>query len=147
MRLTSYVSGEQSKCVVGLIQKSDQDTLSQRTSDLVKPDIPYGYPLLKIHKLTETEIREKKIPPSRFVTDLSRGVTARSDKFAVWKWLEPLARDHCIGLRLHCFVLCPKVWFMTRLLDQRSSRTLIGLWMIFRAKVCGEVLRLILKNG
>jgi len=93
-----YVSGEQSKCVVGLIQKSDKDTLSQSTSDLVKPDIPYGYPLLKIHKLTETEIREKKIPPSRFVTDLSRGVTARSDKFVVWKWLGPLARDYCIDL-------------------------------------------------
>ena len=94
----NYVSGGQSKCVVGLIQNSELDTLTQSTSDLVKPDIPYGYPLLKIHKLTETEVREKKIPPSRFVTDLSRGVTARSDKFLVWQWLGPLARDYCVDL-------------------------------------------------
>ena len=32
------------------------------------------------------------------MTDLSRGVTARSDKFVVWKWLGPLARDYCVDL-------------------------------------------------
>ena len=40
----------------------------------------------------------KKIPPSRFVSDLSGGVTARFDKFIVWKWLAPLARDYCTDL-------------------------------------------------
>ena len=32
------------------------------------------------------------------MTDLSRGVTARSDKFSVWKWLGPLAKDYCTDL-------------------------------------------------
>lgn len=54
--------------------------------------------MLKIHKLSETELLQKKIPPSRFVTDLSRGVTARSDKFLVWKFLGPLTRDYCVDL-------------------------------------------------
>ena len=36
----------------------------QGTSDIVKLDILYVYPLLKIHELTETEIKEKKIPPA-----------------------------------------------------------------------------------
>ena len=67
-------------------------------SDLVKPDTPYGYPLLKVHKLSEAELFNKKIPPIRFVTDLSKGVTARSDKFLVWNRLGPLARDYCVDL-------------------------------------------------
>ena len=68
------------------------------TSDLVKPDAPYGYPLLKLHKLSQAELLQKKIPPTRFVTDLSRGVTARLDKFIVWKWLGSLAKDYCTDL-------------------------------------------------
>ena len=59
---------------------------------------PYGYPLPKIHKLSLQELSEKKIPPSRFVTDLSQGITARSDKFLIWKWLGPLATDYCNDL-------------------------------------------------
>ena len=94
----NYVSGSQSKSVVGLIQNSDSGCLTQSTADFVKSDTPYGYPLLKIHKLTEAELQQKKIPPSRFVTDLSRGVTSRSDKFMVWKWLGPLAKDYCVDL-------------------------------------------------
>ena len=54
--------------------------------------------MLKAHKITPQELSEKKIPPSRFVTDLSNGVTSRSDKFIVWKWLAPLARDYCTDL-------------------------------------------------
>ena len=52
----------------------------------------------KIHKLTSEEIKAKKIPPSRFVTDLSNGVAARGDKFLVWKWLGPLAKDYAKDL-------------------------------------------------
>lgn len=93
-----FVSSEQSRGVVGLLQNDESGALTQSTSDNIKPDIPYGYPLLKIHKLSEAELLQKKIPPSRFVTDLSRGVTARSDKFLVWKYLGPLSRDYCIDL-------------------------------------------------
>ena len=92
-----YVTVDQTKKAVGVLIKNDkQNTLS--TKDTYKPGTPYGYPLFKVHKSTQQEIDEKKIRPSRFVTDLSNGVTARSDKFLVWKWLGPLARDYCSDL-------------------------------------------------
>ena len=94
----TYVSPEQSRVVVGLIQNADTGALTLSTSDLVKPDTPYEYPLLKVHKFSRAELFQKKVPPSQFVTDLSRGVTARSDKFLVWNWLGPLARDYCVDL-------------------------------------------------
>ena len=93
-----YVSPEQSRVVIGLIQNTDTGALTLSTSDLAKPDTPYGYPLLKVHKLSQAEFLQKKIPPSRFVTDLSRVVTAGSDEFLVWKWLGPLARDFRVDL-------------------------------------------------
>lgn len=92
-----FVSAEQAKKVTGLIPKTD-GSRNQSTSDNTKPGIPYGYPLLKLHKLSSDELKQKKIPPSRFVTDLSQGVTARSDTFLVSKWLGPLARDYCTDL-------------------------------------------------
>ena len=92
-----FVTAEQSKKVVGLIPKPD-GSRSQSTSDNTKPGTPYGYPLPKIHKLSPEELKQKKIPPSRFVTDLSQGVTARSDTFLVGKWLGSLARDYCSDL-------------------------------------------------
>ena len=93
-----YVSPEQSRVVVGIIENADTGALILSTSDLVKLDTPYGHPLLKVHKLSQAELPQKKIPPSRFVTDLSREVAARSDKFFVWKWLGPLVRDYCMDL-------------------------------------------------
>ena len=51
-----------------------------------------------IHKLTTEQLRKKEIPPCRFVTDLSQGVTARSDTFLVSKWLGPLTKDYCKDL-------------------------------------------------
>ena len=82
---------------MGLIYKGDEGS-TQSTDDNIKPGVPYGYPLPKIHKLTVEELAAKKIPPARFVTDLSQGVTARSDKLLVWKWLGPLSRDYCKDL-------------------------------------------------
>jgi hypothetical protein len=92
-----YVSAKQAKSTVGLIFKGKgKPTLS--TADIYKPGIPYGYPLFKVHKLSKQQLEEKKIPPTRFVTDLSNSVSARSDKFLVWQWLGPLARDYAIDL-------------------------------------------------
>ena len=42
--------------------------------------------------------KKKEIPPCRFVTDLSQGVTARSDTFLVNRWLGPLTKDYCKDL-------------------------------------------------
>ena len=51
--------------------------------DKFKPGVPYAYPLFKVHKLNEEDLKSKVIPPLRLVTDLHDGVTARSDKFIV----------------------------------------------------------------
>ena len=93
----SYVTRDQIKKTVGVIMKDDSShTLS--TSDQVKAGISFGYPSLKAHKVTPEDLKNKVIPPSRFVSDLSNGVTSRSDKFIVWCWLAPLARDYAVDL-------------------------------------------------
>ena len=96
-----YVTSTQAKKAVGVLTKTTPDGEEKHsisTNDMFKPGTPYGYPLLKIHKLTQEELAAKKIPPSRFVTDLSNGVAARGDKFLVWKWLGPLAKDYAQDL-------------------------------------------------
>ena len=78
--VSGFVNTGQAKAVVGSIPKSD-GTTAQSTSDEIKPGISYGYPLLKIHKLTPDQLQQKKVLPCRIVTDLSKGFTARSDTF------------------------------------------------------------------
>ena len=97
-----YVSIRQARDTVGLIfnptsKKVDKFTIS--TLDKFKPGIPYPYPLIKIHKLTEDELNTPNIiPPVRLVTDLHDGVTSRSDKFLVWSWLSSLSQDYATDL-------------------------------------------------
>ena len=47
--------------------------------------------------LSELEAPDVR-PPVRLVTDLHDGVTSRSDKFLVWKWLAPLCKDYAYDL-------------------------------------------------
>ena len=93
-----FVNEYQTSRTVGIICKRTSPEYTISTGDSTKPGTPYGYPLFKIHKLSDTQISQKVIPPARFVTDLSMGVTVRSDKFCVWKWLGPLSRDYCPDL-------------------------------------------------
>ena len=98
-----YVSVTEAKGTVGLIHnpenKRSADGFTISTSDWFKPGIPYPYPLFKIHKLTSEELEQPGIePPVRLITDLHDGVTARSDKFLVWKWLSALAKDYATDL-------------------------------------------------
>ena len=44
------------------------------------PEPPYAYPLFKIHKLTPSDIRDKKIPPSRLVHASKYGPLYRMEK-------------------------------------------------------------------
>ena len=100
--LKNYVTEDQAKKTVGLIYKFDpnkKNPFTISTSDKFKPGIPYPYPLFKIHKLTLSELEEPNVrPPVRLVTDLHDGVTSRSDKFLVWKWLAPLCKDYAYDL-------------------------------------------------
>lgn len=100
--LKGYVTDYQAQKTVGLIYKFDLNkpnpfTLS--TLDKFKPGIPYPYPLFKIHKLSLSELENPDVkPPIRLVTDLHDGVSSRSDKFLVWKWLAPLCKDYATDL-------------------------------------------------
>ena len=99
-----YVTDYQAKKTVGLINKfdvnvKDPDPFTYSTLDKFKPGIPYPYPLFKIHKLSLAELENPDVqPPIRLVTDLHDGVSSRSDKFIVWKWLAPLCQDYAIDL-------------------------------------------------
>ena len=87
-----YVSPAQAKKAVSLLYKDGGFTLS--TSDLYKPGTCYAYPLFKVHKMSQSEITNKVIPPANLLSNLSNGTTTRSDKFLAWRWLTPLQKDY-----------------------------------------------------
>ena len=94
--LDGHITELQARKTVG-IQKRGK-TFTQSTSDIFKPGGTYGYPLLKVHKLSIEQLRSKTIPPSRFVSDLSKSLTVRSDKFITFSWLHDLAKDFATDL-------------------------------------------------
>ena len=57
---------------------------------------PYIYPLFKIHKLTETMIKDKTIPPTRMVTSGIGGPTYRLGIF-LNSVLQPVVEAYCKG--------------------------------------------------
>lgn len=59
-----------------------------------QPESPYAYPLFKVHKLTELEIAEKKIPPSRLVHASKFGPLYRMEKW-VSPYLTTISREFC----------------------------------------------------
>ena len=59
-----------------------------------QPESPYAYPLFKIHKLTEPEIQQKKIPPSRLVHASKFGPLYRMEKWAS-PYLTTISREFC----------------------------------------------------
>ena len=91
-----HISDVQAKKAVGIQKRGTRFTKS--TSDLFKPGITYGYALLKVHKLTIDQLRAKTLPPARFVSDLSRSLTVRSDKFIAWNFLQGLSKDFATDL-------------------------------------------------
>ena len=98
--LENFVTCEQAAKTVGLYYKPEkQNPFSLSTSDKFKSGIPYPYPLFKVHKLTLPQLSDPNVkPPIRLVTDLHDGVTSRSDKFLVWRWLAPLCKDYASDL-------------------------------------------------
>jgi hypothetical protein len=97
-----FVTAEQSAKTVGLYYKpapEKSNPFSQSTSDKFKPGICYPYPVYKIHKCSPSQLDNPNVKlPVRLITDLHDGVTVRSDKFLVWKWLAPLCTDYAVDL-------------------------------------------------
>ena len=91
-----YVSASQARKTVGI--RLSKEGYTRSTADIFKPGLTYGYALLKIHKLSSEQIRKKVLPPVRFVTDLSNGLTARTDRFLAWSWIRDLSIEYATDL-------------------------------------------------
>ena len=59
-----------------------------------KPESPYAYPLFKIHKLSISDIKNKKIPPNRLVHASKFGPLYRMEKWCS-PYLTNISRDYC----------------------------------------------------
>ena len=93
-----HVNREECKEVVGLCEKKGSNKQRPSTSSTFKPGTPYFYGLLKVHKFKPEDLKPGVDIPIRLVTDLSRSVTSRSDKFINWKFLQPLQEEFCKDL-------------------------------------------------
>ena len=91
-----YVSAMQAKKTVGI--KRAKTGFTKSTADWFKPRFTYGYALLKVHKLCLDQIKAKTMPPARFVSDLSKGLSVRSDKFLAFRWLRDLSVEFASDL-------------------------------------------------
>ena len=59
-----------------------------------KPDQPYVYPLFKIHKLSQVQIEEKKVPPNRLVHASKHGPMYRVEKWCS-PYLSTISQSFC----------------------------------------------------
>ena len=59
-----------------------------------QPESPYAYPLFKIHKLSSSDIENKKIPPNRLVHASKFGPLYRMEKWCS-PYLTTISRDFC----------------------------------------------------
>jgi hypothetical protein len=91
----NLVSREEAYETVGLCEKKEGKKQRLSTLGVFKPGIPYFYGLLKIHKLSPTDLKPGTVIPIRLVTNLREAVTSRSDKFLNWKYLQQLQDDFC----------------------------------------------------
>ena len=58
------------------------------------PTIPYAYPLYKIHKLSQEQIRQKVVPPCRLVHATKQGPLYRLEKWCS-PYLTNISRSYC----------------------------------------------------
>ena len=95
---SEFVKREECYEVVGLCEKKQGKKQRPSTLSDFKPRTPYFYGLLKIHKLQPEDLKPGVDIPIRLVTNLSQSVTARSDKFINWKYLQDIQVEYCKDL-------------------------------------------------
>eukprot|EP00116_Pleurobrachia_bachei_P000624 sb/3460886/ len=64
-----------------------------KTSPVLRPEVPFTYPLFKIHKLTEEQISEGLVPPIRLVHATRNGPLYRLEKW-VSPYLTKLSKEY-----------------------------------------------------
>ncbi len=101
-----YVKNEVKSLTIQLEQRkliSDKDKtliagLTENNRPKIAPEYqaehPYAYPLFKIHKLSNSEIKNKVIPPNRLVHASKFGPLYRMEKWAS-PYLTDISRDFC----------------------------------------------------
>lgn len=92
------------------------------TLDLFKPGTPCFSVLPKIHKLEVKEILPGVELPFRMITDLSKGPTARADKFISVNFLRTLQEEYCKDLLQDTTMLLQKLDLVERDLEIEGSR-------------------------
>ena len=85
----------------GLINERDKKLITglNENNNLVqapefRPSVPYTYPLFKIHKLNDEQLRTKEIPPTRLVHATREGPLYRLEKW-VKPYLTDISRQFC----------------------------------------------------
>ena len=71
------ITGNDKTLITGLTENNNPKLAPE-----YQPESPYAYPLFKIHKLSEAEIQQKKVPPSRLVHASKFGPLYRMEKWA-----------------------------------------------------------------
>ena len=83
------ISSSDKTLITGLTDKNNPKLAPE-----YQPESPYAYPLFKLHKLNQTEISQKKIPPSRLVHASKFGPLYRMEKWAS-PYLTKISRQYC----------------------------------------------------
>lgn len=83
------ISEEVKKRITGVNEKGNMVHAPE-----IRPEIPYAYPLYKVHKLSQEQIEAKTIPPVRLVHATKGGPLYRLEKF-VSPYITQISRKYC----------------------------------------------------
>ena len=85
----NIISDEVKKRITGINDKGNMVHAPE-----IRPEIPYAYPLYKVHKLSQEQIEAKIIPPVRLVHATKGGPLYRLEKF-VSPYVTQISRKYC----------------------------------------------------
>ena len=83
------ISEEDKKRISGINDKGNMVHAPER-----RPEVPYAYPLYKVHKLSQEQIAAKIVPPARLVHATKGGPLYRLEKF-VSPFVTKISRKYC----------------------------------------------------
>ena len=89
MEVAGKITAHDKTLITGITENG-----GMKQSPVFKSVVPYPYPLFKIHKLSESQISEKVIPPFRLVHSTRQGPLYRLEKWCS-PYLTDISRDYC----------------------------------------------------
>ena len=97
------ISEEDKKRITGINDKGNMVHASE-----FRPEVPYAYPLYKVHKLSQEQIAAKMVPPARLVHATKGGPLYRLEKF-----VSPFVAKISRSTARRNFYLIPRTSFPT----------------------------------